>query len=448
MFEVLRPSSGDLFGTVLLNGRPHDHLTDLVAIHLEGYDADVRRGKVAAIEDCLNLYFDPIPGTEIPIVFADKMAGRMLIKNSTLATHAEMKVKRKGEVGAGYTFSIDSRTHAVWVDERLHVGRALGDIEAHMTRRTDVNCFVRDGWSPGVQAQIDAARRVANANAGEGDVVKRDTGRYFSVHLPPYALPAIDDPFLHDRIFRAISRHANSPGFQRGWQAKHDLWCRGDEAFSMTFRSLHLGAIELGETSFGRLVVIKDKPTSKVLIKPAAFSPEFAKTFYGQYLNVERRAQDANGWGLKEYEAACFAGDEQALNSHVFLTLTGTGQSAETARKMFRRIMEKAKIMCGDRYAWMHLGRHERIETALDAIEALNVPESVKALLRAQVGEYVGWRDPERWLKVYGRKHYARRDATRALGFAETHAKSFRKGSLPAPAPARVAAMASLFGGR
>ncbi len=321
MWEVLRNSAGDLSGLVVLDNVRHDVMSERVSILREGYGENTWPSKAGAVQDALNLFFDPVPDTGIPVVFVDRVAGRLLAKKACEQSGAT--TQRLGG-GRGYALSIPTRERAVWLDDRLHVARALCDINAEHTGREDANPFLRNGWTPALQAQVDAAARVARAKAnGKGEDVKRDTGRYFVMHLPPYALPAIEDPHLHDRIDRAIARHTDSPGFRRGWQAKHDLWCRGDESFSMTMRSFHLGALEMGERRFGRLVIIKDKPTKGALLKPAAFSPEFGKVMLGRYFNVERRAQDPKGWGLQDYERECFAGNEEALDTPVFYTLAG-----------------------------------------------------------------------------------------------------------------------------
>lgn len=423
MFEVFRDPFSELYGVVTLDNEVHEGLSEILVMLREAYEVSTWENLLPVIERALNQFFSVIPGTRIPVIFVDKSAGRLLIKKRCADLGAEWK--RRQPAGFGFKAILQERAAAVRLDTQIHLGRALTDIALEHGQALDGNPFVRDGYDPEAQRRINKMERAKAADGAEYKAM--DTGRYFSVHIAKYDPPRVGDPRLHDRVDRALSKHCPSIGVYRGWQTVYDLWCRGDEAYSMTMRSLFLGARELDESGFGRLVVIKDKPTGPALVKLAAFSESFSKVFYETYFDGERREQDPRGWGVKEYEEACWAGDEAALDTPVFYTLTGTGLSADTARYLFRKSVRRAGVKCGDRYAWIHLSRHDRVETALAEIHAMDAPEEVKEALRERIAEYIAWAGGKAMLKTYSRQFEAIRTATEAVRFQNDHDPAKRR---------------------
>lgn len=414
MFQVIR--TGELRGTVLFENCIHHDLTDDVAELRTGYEASTWDDRLPELERALNDFFPCVAGTDIPVVFVDRVAGRKLVVDRC-RDFGDMS--RRSPAGFGFRLSPATRAEAVTVDNRLHLARSLLDVSVENEHAFAGNAFVRDGFDPEAQRRTNAIQR--SRMADDAEWVPFDTGRYVSVKMPAWKPKTSGDPHQYERIDRAMAKHCTSVGVHRGWQAGYDLWSRGDEAFSMRVRSLALGAEELGEKRFGRLVKIKDKPTGPALVKSAAFSPSFEKVFYDTYFDVERRAQDPRRWGRAEYEKAWLDGDQEALDAPVFYNLDIAPLRADTARYMFRKVVRKAGIKVGDRYAWIHLGRHDRVEKALAEIHAVQVPEEVKEALRVRIAEYVAWAGGKRMLKVYGRRFEALKAATDALLFQEDH---------------------------
>lgn len=444
-WEVLRVGAGEHAGTVLLDGVPHKKFCEAAFIYREGRAEETLRRALQTFELALNAFVDVIPGSTEPVCFHDRQTGRLLVNRGMEGMGATLK--RKKQPGAGYLVSHASR--ADLIDRLLVPTRAVLDICVDLGHAKDGNMLVQDGWNAASQFQVNEAARMAR-DAGHPIPFRRSTGRYYSVELPTYVPPDPTlDPHLRDRQDRALKKHGGSIGVYRGWQLKEDLRSRGDEAFSMTFRSLHLGAVACGWTNFGRLVIIKDKPTGDKLVKPAAMTPEYAPVFFNKYIDEERRALDPRGWGLAEYEAACFAGDEEALDAPVFYTSDLTGLSADTARYAWNKSMRISGIKFGERYAWMHLGRHAATCKTLDEIEELDAPEDVKEQLRDELAEYMGWASKEEMLRIYGLRHFSRHAAKRALEFQSRHAPTPWNGPIPpVPQVDDPASLRALFGGR
>ena len=426
MYEILSESRFDPHPIVTLDHERHEDMTEVVRALREGYEPSTWENYGREAEYVLNRFFAVAPGTRKPIIWIDRIAGAKLVRNACEAAGAE--IKRKSEPGAGYRVIFATRTTAVQVDTQLNLARKMTDIAADLRFATDGNCFVRAGYDPEMHRR--AQRRVT------GDDVKarpvRDTGRYFAVPIPGRAAPVVDDPRLHDRIDSAFRRYGTNVCVYHGWRTKEDVRCRGDEAFGMTFRSLFEGARAAGEHHFGRVLLLKDKPTGPVLTKLGAFTQDYAHVFYQNYIDGDRRAFDPRGWGRAEYEKACWAGDEEALDTPIFYTLDRTRLSADTARYMFSKVVRRAGIRCGNRPAWMHLGRHDATNRSLDAIEGLDVPEGLKERLRYDLADYMGWASADKMLAWYGARHLAMRDARRVVAFQDRHGGDGFLGALPA----------------
>ncbi|NJR80057.1 hypothetical protein [Sphingomonas corticis] len=398
MFEIATFSKDDLDMAVCWANRYHPILTEATIQVAEGYEVGTWRDYRVLAEEALNDYFIPVPGTDVPVCFVDPDAASKLVV--TRLKDQGARVARKAEAGAGYDISFgDDRAKAVRIDRKLNLARRIFDCADFEGKPS--NCFVRAGYVP----SNAEARRTAS-----GGYV-RDTGRFFSVTVPKYTINTSGDPHLHDRIEAAFERHGTTPCVRHAWRAKEDLISRGGEVIEGTFRSLFMGAKELGETRFGRLLKIRNKPTGDTeLTKLASFTVAGADRFYS-YVDVVRRSMDPRGWGVEEYEAACFAGDEEALNAPLFFNHYGRPLLVPAARVEFRKVVRLAGIKCGERDAWMHLGRHDQVIRALDEIEDMDVPEFIKDRLRDDLATYMGWAGKEEMLKIYGARHFAARRA-------------------------------------
>ena len=113
---------------------------------------------------------------------------------------------------------------------------------------------------------------------------------------------------------------------------------------------------------------------------------------------------------------------------------------SETQR--IAQVVRKAGIMCGDRYAWMHLGRHDEVVSALDEIEALDLPEHLKEQLRDDLATFIGWRSGREMLKIYGAHHFAARKAATTIAWQDGRSRSAAPTSSFDMAPELAAAFA------
>jgi hypothetical protein len=396
-YEVMRGTDEPLDGTVMLDGRPHEALTICALDIRGGLSASTWANRAPVLEEALNTFFEPAGQTRIPILFVHEDLGRAHIRARLEAGDAT--VKRQGTHDASYLVSHPTR--ATRIDRMLNLGRMTCDRYGELLRPGTPNPFVRAGYSPELAR---AANRVARADAERRGVPFEgaDTGRQFRVDLKPYAPPRTDDPRLRDRVHRALSKHCREVSVLRAKQTQDDLKCRPSEAVEMTFESLTLGAQRLGERRFGRYLIIKDKPSGDDLVKPATLSEQGMELLHGTWIDDERKARDPNGWGLADYERECFAGNPAALAAPVFLNtrnealLTGTAQ-----KRHFRPAMIKAGIRYQGEPVAMGLGRHDGVTTALAKIDGLDVPETMKEALRADLVFLLQWRS-KRWLQTYG----------------------------------------------
>ncbi|RXD04852.1 hypothetical protein EQZ23_06840 [Sphingomonas sp. UV9] len=412
MYEVHHKHRYDRKPIVTLNQRYHEALTTAAAIVLEPYEDSTVEQTLPAIEGCLNLFFDPMPFSTNPIVMTDLELGTRLIREKIKSIKG--KLARKAVIGMGSTISFDDdRAKARQVDRLIAIGRML--IDGVPANARCHNPFVREGYVP------QRSSAVKNAS---GRIVS-DTGRLYSVSMPAYEINVSGDPHLAEKIDKAFKRYSDKRSVHFAWKAKQSLISRGREAFEASMRSLYEGAIKAGEECFGRVWLLPDKPTgAKELVKLAALTADFTPSFYGDYMDGIRKEMDPNGWGLKDYERECWAGNEEALNAPIFLNTYGRRLTIGTGTDEFRRVVRKAKIKCGDRYAWMHLGRHDVVVTALDEIEALELPEYLKEQLRDDLATYMGWRSGQDMLKIYGARHFAAREAATTMAWQDARPQS------------------------
>jgi hypothetical protein len=414
MYEIIYSSASDLAPLIALENRYHEVLTDAIAEIVPTYEEKTwHRSYRVLAQEALNDFFVPVPGTEIPAIFVDRELGVKLVRER-LGEYGGTVV-RKTQAGAGnrVTFGED-RAAAVRADRKLHLARIIFDVAAEAGAPRVGSPFVREGWTPDASVGGRAGGR-------DGKRWISDTGRLWSVFVPEYEINASGDPHLHAKIDVAFRRFGTKICVRRGWQAKEDWRCRGSEGFEATFRSLYEGARMANEARFARLALLPDKPTGPELVKLAAFSRGFAPVFYDEYLDGERKELDPNGWGREEYEKACWAGDQAALDAPLFYNHWKDPLTVDTARVEFTRVVKRAGIRCGERHAWMHLGRHEATIRSLDEIEAMDLPEYVKERLRDDLAEYMGWSCKEEMLAVYGARHYAARQASSTVAFQDGH---------------------------
>lgn len=433
MFEIATFSADDLDMAVCWDSRYHALLTDATIQVAEGYEPGTWKDYRVIAQEAFNDFLTPVAGTSVPVCFVDPVAGTKLVYARLKELGA--RVTRKEVAGAGYDVSFgEDRAKAVRTDRKLNLVRRIVDCVGFDGKPP--SCFVRAGYVPGGAE----ARRTAN-----GGWVK-DTGRVFSVHVPKYTINTSGDPHLHDRIDAAFDRFGTTPCVQHAWRAKEDVVSRGGEMIEATFRSLAVGAEQAGERRFGRLLMLRNKPTgSTALTKLAAFTEAGADEFYS-FVDGVRRDLDPRGWGVAEYEAACFAGDPEALNAPLFFNHYARPLTIAAASVEFRKVVRLAGIMCGDRHAWMHLGRHDKVVRALDVIEDLDAPDFVKERLKDDLATYMGWASKEEMLAVYGARHLAARRAKWTQDFQNVHGGAGR-GAPPTSSFRTAPALQSAFQG-
>lgn len=397
-YKILR--NGELDGHVLLDNSPHGVLTDCMLLSKSGYEATTWASRAPRAEKALNRFFLPVGDTRIPIAFVHADLARNLVIEQLELSGAV--IRPKGRNGIGYM--VEHPTDIQQIDKELVQAARICDAAITAGHSITENPFLYPGYSPGMASVIRSQTRAITRNDEEPNY-SADSFRYFSVSRATKAPPRTNDPHLFDRVDRALEKNCNDVVMVYAQKTQGALISRVSEAVEVTFRSLTLGAQLIGATSFGRLLVIKDKPTGSDLVKPAVMTKDHEPVFYGEWIDGERRERDPRGWGVADYERECFAGNPEALSAAVFITKKGVPLLYDNARRrMFEPAVKKARIMFQGKPVTMGLRRHEGVNRLLDFIEALDVPRYVKEAMKRDVQELLQWKSPIS-IKAYSAFH-------------------------------------------